>query len=90
MAHETQVGRAIKHGLYHPFQMGIFCPHDSCGGGRTPIEGSYLGGASSYPGGLVIGGLGYIAANSIADDIGMTRWWKPSREIARYEELYLP
>ena len=85
----NMVRGSIKHGLYQPFQMGIFRPHDSCVGGRTPIEGLYLCGASSYPGGLVIGGPGYIAANSIADDIGMTRWWKPSREIARYEELYL-
>ena len=35
---------------------------------RTPIKGLYLGGASLHPGGLVILGPGYLAANAVADD----------------------
>jgi len=36
----------------------------------------YLCGASMYPGGLIIGGPGYIAANTIAEDMGLKKWWK--------------
>ena len=85
----NMVRGSIKHGLYEPFQMGVFRPHDSCVGGRTPIEGLYLCGASSYPGGLVIGGPGYIVANTVAEDLAVEKWWTPPREVARYTEQYL-
>jgi len=37
----------------------------------------------------VIGGPGYLAANKVADDMGVARWWKPTAEMERYTRLYL-
>ncbi|MHB8245602.1 MAG: phytoene desaturase family protein [Acidimicrobiales bacterium] len=85
----NMVRGSIKHGHYDPLQMGVFRPHDSCIGGRAPIEGLYLCGASSYPGGLVIGGPGYIAAGSAVDDLSANRWWQAPRFVKRYQEAYL-
>jgi phytoene dehydrogenase-like protein len=85
----NMVRGSIKHGHYDPLQMGVFRPHDSCIGGRAPIEGLYLCGASSYPGGLVIGGPGYIAAGSVVDDLAANRWWHSPRFVQRYQEAYL-
>ena len=85
----NMVRGSIKHGAYNALQMGVFRPHDACLAGRTPVEGLYLCGASSYPGGLVIGGPGYIAANSVADDLGVQKWWTPPRYVKRYRETYL-
>ncbi len=85
----SMVRGSIKHGDYHPLQMGIFRPHDSCVGGRSPIEGLYLCGASSYPGGLVIGGPGYIAAGSVAEDLGAGKWWKEPEYVRRYVSTYM-
>lgn len=85
----NMVRGSIKHGAYNALQMGVFRPHDSCVGGRTPVEGLYLCGASSYPGGLVIGGPGYIAANAVAEDLGVEKWWRLPRYVERYRETYL-
>ena len=80
---------AIKHGDYNPMQLGNFRPNTDCSGCDTPIEGLYVGGASTYPGGLVLGGPGYLAANKVAEDLGVTKWWKPTREMERYIKTYL-
>jgi phytoene dehydrogenase-like protein len=85
----NMVRGSIKHGAYNALQMGVFRPHDSCVAGRTPLEGLYLCGASSYPGGLVIGGPGYIAANSVAEDLGVQKWWTPPDYVRRYGVTYL-
>ncbi|MFH1537624.1 MAG: NAD(P)/FAD-dependent oxidoreductase [bacterium] len=80
---------SIKHGDYSPLQMGYFRPNDLCSSSKTPIEGLYLCGASSYPGGLIIGGPGYIAANTVAEDAGVKKWWKMPDNIKKYVEVYL-
>jgi phytoene dehydrogenase-like protein len=85
----NMVKGSIKHGDYNALQMGVFRPHESCVGGRSPIEGLYLCGASSYPGGLVIGGAGYIAADSVVEDLGADRWWTPPAFVKRYRDVYL-
>jgi phytoene dehydrogenase-like protein len=59
---------SIKHGDYNPLQMGFNRPNVDCSSSRTPVEGLYLGGASMYPGGMVIGGPGYISARIICED----------------------
>ncbi|MBI2168423.1 MAG: hypothetical protein HYU28_02825, partial [Actinobacteria bacterium] len=64
-------------------------PDDSCLAGRSPVEGLYLSGASSYPGGLITGGPGYIAANSVAEDLEAEKWWSPPKYLSRYRETYL-
>ncbi|MBN1613320.1 MAG: NAD(P)/FAD-dependent oxidoreductase [Deltaproteobacteria bacterium] len=79
---------SIKHGDYNPTQLGYFRPNTECSGSRTPIEGLYLCGASMYPGGLVLGGNGYLAANKVAEDLGAAMWWKPTPEMERYVKTY--
>ena len=80
---------AIKHGEYLPLQMGMFRPNEQCSSSRTPIEGLYTCGASNYPGGLVLGGPGYLAANAVAEDLQVKKWWKPTAKMRRFAEVYL-
>jgi phytoene dehydrogenase-like protein len=80
---------SIKHGDYTPLQMGCFRPNQDCSGTDTPIEGLYTCGASTFPGGLVLGGPGYLGANKVADDLGVKRWWSPTPEMERYIKTYL-
>ena len=80
---------SIKHGDYNPLQLGSYRPNQDCSGTDTPIEGLYVCGASTYPGGLVIGGPGYLAADRIADDLGVERWWKPTPEMEKYTRTFL-
>jgi phytoene dehydrogenase-like protein len=80
---------SIKHGDYMPVQLGCFRPNQDCSNHNTPIQGLYLCGASTYPGGLVLGGPGYLAANRVADDLGVTKWWKPTKEMEKYTKTYL-
>ncbi len=79
----------IKHGDYRPIQMGCFRPNQECSSTATPIEGLYVCGVSTYPGGLVLGGSGYLGANKVAEDLGVTKWWKPTPEMERYIKTYL-
>jgi phytoene dehydrogenase-like protein len=80
---------SIKHGDYSPLQMGCFRPNQECSGSETPIEGLYVCGVSAYPGGLVLGGAGYLGANKVAEDLGAKKWWKPTSEMERYIKTYL-
>jgi phytoene dehydrogenase-like protein len=79
----------IKHGDYDPLQLGCFRPNQDCSDSATPIEGLYTCGASNYPGGMVLGGPGYLGANKVAEDLGVTKWWKPTRAMERYIKTYL-
>jgi len=78
----------IKHGDYTPMQIGFNRPNIECSTSKTPIDGLYLCGASTYPGGMVTGGPGYIAANRVAEDMGLKKWWKPTRLIEKYVTTY--
>jgi phytoene dehydrogenase-like protein len=80
---------SIKHGDYRPVQLGCFRPNQECSSAGTPIEGLYVCGASTYPGGLVLGGPGYLAANKVAEDMGVEKWWKPTPEMEKYIRTYL-
>ena len=80
---------SIKHGDYHPMQIGCFRPNQDCSSTDTPIEGLYVCGASTYPGGLILGGPGYLAANKVAEDQGIEKWWKPTPEMEKYTRTYL-
>ena len=80
---------SIKHGDYRPTQLNTFRPNVECSGHSTPIEGLYICGVSSYPGGLVLGGSGYLAANKVADDMGVKKWWKPTTEMEKFTKTYL-
>ena len=60
-------------------QLGDRRPWPGMANYRTPIDRFYLCGASTHPGGHAIGGPGYNAANVIADDLGVEKWWAPYR-----------
>jgi phytoene dehydrogenase-like protein len=79
----------IKHGDYTPIQMASFRPNQECSSTKTPIEGLYVCGVSTYPGGLVLGGSGYLGANRVAEDLAVKKWWKPTKEMERYVKTYL-
>ncbi len=80
---------SFKHGDYNPLQLGYFRPNPECSSSATPIEGLYLCGASLYPGALITGGPGYIAANKVAEDLGVKKWWTPPPHVQRYLETYM-
>jgi phytoene dehydrogenase-like protein len=58
-------------------QVGENRPFAGAGRYRTPLEGLYLCGGSTHPGGNVTGLCGYNAARVIATDLGCPVWWNP-------------
>ena len=56
-------------------------------GYRTPIDGLYMAGSPTHPGGAISGGGGYIAAKVIAEDLGLPLWWDPVEARASLEKL---
>ncbi len=81
---------SIKHGDYNPLQMGFNRPSVECSSSRTPVNGLYLGGASMFPGGMVIGGPGYIAAQVICEDIEVKFPFDRPDRLKRYLDTYFP
>ncbi|MBI2304606.1 MAG: NAD(P)/FAD-dependent oxidoreductase [Chloroflexi bacterium] len=77
---------SIKQGAYTPFQMGYLRPNDECSDNRTPIKNLYLCGASCHPGGLITFGPGYVAAGTIAQDLGATKWWPEPEHVSQARE----
>jgi phytoene dehydrogenase-like protein len=78
----------IKHGDYNIMQLAYNRPNIECSTGRTPIGGLYLCGASTHPGGMVTGANGYNAANRVAEDMGLKKWWKPTKLMQKYMDTY--
>ena len=72
----NMVQGSYKQGAYLPLQMGFLRPNEECSEYRTPVSGLYLCGASCHSGGLVTFGPGYNAANMIAEDLGIEKWWQ--------------
>jgi len=66
---------SIKQGAYEPLQMGFLRPNEQCSDYRTPIKNLYIGGASTHSGGLITFGPGYNVANTVAEDLGVEKWW---------------
>lgn len=65
----------ICQGRITPEQTGFNRPWAGMSQYRTCFSNLYLCGASSHPGGFAVGGPGYNAANAIADDLGIKKWW---------------
>jgi len=78
----NMVQGSYKQGAYHPLQMGYLRPNQDCSQNRTPVRNLYLGGASVYPGGCVIWGPGYLCANTMAEDLGIEKWWSEPEIVA--------
>ncbi len=64
-------------GSFAQGQIGWNRPFAGAGNYRTPIQGLYLCGGSTHPGGNVTGLCGYNAARVIAADAGKPVWWDP-------------
>lgn len=64
-------------GAYIPGQIDANRPTPELANYRTPIEGLYLTGAATHPGGSINGAPGYNTANAITEDLGVERWWTP-------------
>jgi phytoene dehydrogenase-like protein len=64
-------------GSQAPDQMGRLRPYPTLKPYRTPIEKLYLCGMHNHPVGGVSGASGYNAANAIAEDFKVKKWWKP-------------
>ena len=67
-------------GAYTLDQLGYNRPTPELSHYRTPLRGLYLAGSSSHVGGSINGAVGYNAANAIAEDLGLRKWWTPVRE----------
>ncbi len=78
---------SYKQGAYIPFQMGFLRPNEDCSRNRTPVKKLYVGGSSVYPGGCVIWGPGYLAANTVAEDLGLAKWWKEAEFVTNAKKL---
>jgi phytoene dehydrogenase-like protein len=60
-------------------QVGYDRPFPGAGQYRTPVDGLYLCGGSTHPGGNITGLCGYNAASVLAADLGLGLWWDPPR-----------
>jgi phytoene dehydrogenase-like protein len=80
---------SIKQGEYHPLQMGYMRPNEYCSTHRSPIKGLYMGGSCTFPGGAVLLGAGYLAAEAVVEDLGLEKWWSEPEIVveARKEGL---
>jgi phytoene dehydrogenase-like protein len=56
-------------------------------GYRTPVDGLYMVGSPTHPGGAISGGGGYISAGVIAGDLGVEPWWNPVSARQSLEQL---
>ncbi|MGK5095068.1 NAD(P)/FAD-dependent oxidoreductase [Deltaproteobacteria bacterium TL4] len=83
----NMVNGSIKQGSYTPLQMGYFRPNEACSQVYTPIDGFYVCGASTYPGGMIIGGPGYIGANVIANDFQVEKDWDEMESVKNAREM---
>ncbi len=81
---------SIKQGQYHPLQMGYMRPNAECSNHRSPIEGLYMGGACTYPGGTILLGSGYLAAEAVVEDLQADKWWPEPDIIKRVREKGIP
>ena len=79
----NMVKGSFKHGAYESLQMGYMRPNIECSSYRTPVQNLYLCGASTYPGGMVLLGGGYNAANVVAKDLGLKPWWSEPEIVAK-------
>jgi phytoene dehydrogenase-like protein len=67
-------------GAYTLDQVGYNRPTPELSHYRTPVEGVYMAGSGNHVGGSISGAAGYNAANVIADDLELDKWWTPVPE----------
>jgi len=69
----TMTHGSFKHGAYSTLQLGYLRPNELCSRSATPIPGLFVGGASMYPGGMILGGSGFLAAGVVKDFLATGR-----------------
>ena len=74
-------------GSFDHDQVGFHRPFPGAGRYRAPVDGLYLCGGSTHPGGNITGLCGYNAASVIAADLGLGLWWHPVEAEAAFERL---
>ncbi len=74
-------------GAFSDGQIGYHRPFEGAGDYRTCLEGLYLCGSSSHPGGNITGLPGYNAAQTIFHDLGLEGDWLPVPAAQRIAEL---
>jgi len=86
----NMVEGSYKQGAYVILQMGYLRPNEQCAGNTSPIKNLYLGGASSYPGGLVTFGPGVCVSDKVAEDCGIEKWWPVPESVAAARAKGMP
>lgn len=82
---------AFLGGRYTAARMGYGETRSACSAYRSEIEGLYLGGPSTHPGGLIHFAAGYNAATLVARDLRLERAWnEPASVRAARDKGYLP
>jgi len=76
----------FKQGAYLPLQMGYMRPNEYCSQHRTPIKKLYMCGACTHSGGMITFGPGFCAAETIAEDLGLQKWWPEPEHVKRARE----
>jgi phytoene dehydrogenase-like protein len=74
-------------GSFGSGQTGYNRPFPGAGEYRTPVEGLYLCGGSTHPGGNISGLCGYNAASVVAADLGLGLCWRPLRAEGALQAL---
>lgn len=74
-------------GAFTDGQIGYHRPFEGAGDYRTCLNGLYLCGSSSHPGGNITGLPGYNAAQTIFHDLGLEGDWLPVPAALRIAEL---
>jgi phytoene dehydrogenase-like protein len=83
----------ICQGEMCPEQLGYNRPWPGMSQYLTPFGKLYMCGASTHPGGHAVGASGYNAANRIAEDLGLEKWWPeydPEAIIEIWEDKPIP
>jgi phytoene dehydrogenase-like protein len=71
------VAADVCQGKICPEQLGYYRPWAGMSRYRTFVDRLYLCGSAAHPGGHATGASGYNAANAIAEDLGLAKWWPP-------------
>jgi phytoene dehydrogenase-like protein len=82
----------MREGDFHvgaliPEQLGFNRPLPQVSGYKAPIDGLYLTGSGTHPGGNITGAPGYNAAQVVIRDLGMDVWWNPPDPRKEWAEL---
>jgi len=81
----------FKGGRYTVDRMGFEGTRPSAAGYTTDIDGLYMGGMSTHPGGLIYFAAGYNAASIVAKKLRLKAWWKEPDFVGKARKNgYLP